>query len=210
MLQLTAANTYTGATAVNAGSLFVGVNGSLAAGSAVTVSGTGTKFGGTGIINGSIAVGSGAILTAGNPAAQASGGATGILTTGTLTLATGSVFNAILTSSSNFSTLNATGTTALAGASFSISLTPGAVFTPGTSLQLISSPISGAFTNTVVSTGGYNFTADYTNINNPGTFYVDVAAVPEPSTWAGLVTLAMLMGGACRRQIVHRLRAARA
>ncbi len=179
ILALTAANTYTGTTTVTAGSLFVSNTGSIGAG-AVTVTGTGTAFGGAGTIGGAVTVGNGSILTAGNRTLATP--TPGNLTTGTLTLATGSTFNAILASNTNFSTLTAAGTTALGGAAFSISLTPGATFMNSTILQLISSNVSGAFTNPTYMTGGYQFTADYTT--DPGFFDVDVAAVPEPTTWA--------------------------
>ncbi len=204
---LTAVNTYAGATTVNGGSLFVSSTGSIAAGSAVTVNNTGTTLGGTGTIAGTVAVGSGAILTAGNKALATP--TPGILTTGTLTLATGSTFNALLASNTNFSTLNAAGTTILGGAAFSISLTPGAVFTNGSTLQLISSPVSGAFMNKVFTTGGYNFTADYSNATNPGTFYVDITAVPEPTTWACGIFMVGLAVAFRRRQIVDWLHTAR-
>ena len=90
---LTAVNTYTGPTMVNAGKLFV--SGSTAAG-AVTVSGTGTTLGGTGTIGGAVTVNTGSILMAGNLALATP--ATGAFATGALTLQTGSTFNALLSS----------------------------------------------------------------------------------------------------------------
>ncbi|MGL6073864.1 MAG: beta strand repeat-containing protein [Fimbriiglobus sp.] len=62
-LTLGGTNTYTGATSVTEGRLFV--NGSTAAGSTVTASGTGL-IGGTGTINGSVTVQTGARVQAGN------------------------------------------------------------------------------------------------------------------------------------------------
>jgi autotransporter-associated beta strand protein len=74
-LTLTGANTYTGVTTVNAGTLLVNSPGSLASGSAVTVAG-GAALGGTGTINGTVNAAAGATITpAGND------------TAGTLTLA---------------------------------------------------------------------------------------------------------------------------
>ena len=154
---LTAANTYTGATAVNAGNLVLG-----------------------GSLSGAVSIGASSTLTLGNTAS----GAVSKVTTGALTLATGSTLNALVASNTSFSSLSATGTTALGGAAFSISLTPGATFsfTNGTPvLQIITSGVSGAFANTTYSAGGYTFTADYAD--DPGAFDVTVAAVPEPASW---------------------------
>ena len=200
---LTAMNTYTGPTTVNAGSLYV--SGSTAGG-AVAVTGTGTTLGGTGTINGAITVGNGAILTAGNKALATP--TVGILTTGALTLATGSTFNALVLNGTTYSSLTAVGTTALGGAAFSLSLAPGATFsfTNGTPvLQLINSGVSGTFTNTTYSTGGYTFTADY--VDSPGSFDVTVAAVPEPSTWGCGIFMFGLAVALRRRKIVGWLRA---
>jgi autotransporter-associated beta strand protein len=63
-LALSGANTYTGATDVNAGTLLVNSPGSLAAASAVTVNNTGT-LGGTGTIGGAVTVNSGGTLAPG-------------------------------------------------------------------------------------------------------------------------------------------------
>jgi autotransporter-associated beta strand protein len=75
-LTLSNVNTYTGNTTVSSGTLLVNGSGSLAAGSAVTVSG-GT-LGGNGTVNGTVSVNSGGTLAA--------GASVGMLTTGTLTL----------------------------------------------------------------------------------------------------------------------------
>ncbi len=78
LLTLNGANTYTGATTVNAGSVFV--TGSTIAASAVSVNNAGTTLGGTGTVSGTVTVGNGAILSAGYPTLVAP--ATGTLTTG--------------------------------------------------------------------------------------------------------------------------------
>ena len=125
-----------------------------------------------------------------------------------MTLQTGSTFNALLSSNSSVSTLSAGGTTALGNAAFTISLTPGASFTATTSgmpLELITSPVSGTFTNSVYAAGGYNFTADYSN----GEFGVDITTVPEPSTWiCGWLTVGMAAASR-RRKIAGWLRSVR-
>ena len=190
---LTAVNTYTGATAVSAGSLYV--TGSTATGSAVTVNNAGTVLGGTGTVGGTITVGTGAILSAGNRALTNL--AVGTLTTGALTLQTGSTFDALLAGNTSFSTLNAAGTTLLGNAAFTISLVPGATFTNGTVMQLISSDVSGQFTNASFTTGGYNFVADYSDIG----FRVNVTSVPEPSTWVCGVLMVGMMGVTQRHRL---------
>ncbi len=203
---LTATNTYTGATTVNAGRLLVGNGGSLAAGSAVTATGTGSIFGGSGTVGGTVNIGNGSTLTVRNGVGTNS--AVGALTTGALTLGTGSTFNAFLASGTSVSTLNAAGTTALGGAAFTISLATGATFTNGQILELISSPVSGQFTNATYTTGGYTFTADYTGAPDPNAFAVDVMAVPEPSTWACGAVMIGLVGLTRRRQLGAWLRRA--
>ncbi len=83
-LKLAGANTFTGTTLLNAGKLFV--NGSLAAGSAVTVA-SGTTLGGSGTIAGAVGVNAGGILESGN------GAGNGTLTIGTLTLSGAATLN---------------------------------------------------------------------------------------------------------------------
>ena len=106
-MMLSMTNTYTGTTTVNGGTLLV--TGSTAAASAVTVTNTGTMLGGTGTIGGTVNIGTGAIISAGNLALSTT--PTGTLTTGALTLQTGSTFNALLSSNTSFSTLSASGAT---------------------------------------------------------------------------------------------------
>ncbi len=203
-MMLTAANTYTGPTTVNVGSLIV--TGSLAAGSAVSVSNTGTILGGagdgttTGVIGGAVTINNGSILSVGNRTLTTPA-AIGILATGPLTLSLGSTVNFLVASGTSFSTLNASGTTSLTNAAFSVSLLNGATFTNGTRLQkVIASSVTGStFTNTTYSVGGYTFTADYAT--DPGFFDLRVAAVPEPSTWVCGLIMIVLAGVFCRRKI---------
>lgn len=77
-LTLTNTNTYTGATTVDAGTLLVNGEGSLAAGSAVAVNNAAT-LGGTGSVNGSVILASTATISPGNAGA-------GPLNTGSLAL----------------------------------------------------------------------------------------------------------------------------
>ena len=89
-VSLTNANTYTGGTTVNAGSLFANNSSGSGTGTgAVTVNNSGSTLGGSGTISGSASVASGANLSPG-----ASGvGSTAVLKTGALTLSSGSNFN---------------------------------------------------------------------------------------------------------------------
>ena len=92
-LLLTGANSHTGTTTVDAGTLTLGTGGSLAAGSAVTVN-TGGTLGGSGTVNGTLAV-------AGGTVAPGTSG-TGTFTAGNTTLAGGTRYT--------FEINNATGT----------------------------------------------------------------------------------------------------
>ena len=200
-MALTATNTYTGPTVVNAGTLLV--TGSTVAGSAVTVNNSGTMLSGTGTVGGPVTVGSGATIFAGNNIQSV----TGKLTTGALTLNTGSTFNALLASNTSFSTLSAAGPTTLSNAAFSITTTPGATFTNGQVLELITSSVTGTFTNSVYTAGGYNFSADYTT--NTGNFDVDISSVPELATWIYGFGMVGLLGVSQRRRVGGWLRATR-
>ncbi len=82
ILRLGGVNTYTGATAVNAGTL--SVTGSTAAGSAVTVSNADSKLAGTGTINGSVTMNAGTFLVPGVNGGDAAG---------TLTIVGTAIFN---------------------------------------------------------------------------------------------------------------------
>ncbi|MEG0868268.1 MAG: autotransporter-associated beta strand repeat-containing protein [Hafnia sp.] len=84
---LTGNNTYTGATSVSSGSLFV--NGNQSSASGLTSVASGASLGGNGTIGGSVTIADGGILTPG-----ASEGVTGTLTIkGNLVLAAGSLLN---------------------------------------------------------------------------------------------------------------------
>ncbi|MCL4207844.1 MAG: autotransporter-associated beta strand repeat-containing protein, partial [Pirellulaceae bacterium] len=81
-LTLSAENSYTGATSVNAGTLLV--NGSTSAGSAVTVNNN-AVLGGTGTIGGAVTVNNTATIGAGSPSGGTESLATGALTLGGMT-----------------------------------------------------------------------------------------------------------------------------
>jgi fibronectin-binding autotransporter adhesin len=192
---LTGANTYTGTTTVSAGSLFV--NGSTAAGSAVTVNNSGTTLGGSGTIGGSVNVASsGANLSPGATGA----GSTAILHTGALTLATGSNLRVDIngtTAGSGYDQLSVTGTVNL-GLASNLLVTTATTLAVGQVFNIllndnaapIPDAISGTFAQgtTVIDNLGDVFTINYLANSDGGTVGNDISltvltTVPEPSTW---------------------------
>ena len=201
-LELNAANTFTGATAINAGTLFV--NGSLAAGSALFVA-SGATLGGTGTINGAATVNgylrpgnSPGVLSFGSSLALGSTSQTtmelngttrgaqydGIDVTGALTYGgdlTIDVGSAFLGSSENFSLFTFA---SQSGNLDSVNLA-GAY---GTGIFTIA---SGVWRLMDSSGNQWSFSQADGNLG--------FTAVPEPSTWALLV----LLGLACTGWKVH-------
>jgi hypothetical protein len=121
------------------------------------------------------------------------------LTTGALTLASTSTFNAIIAGDKAYGTLSAPSTTTnVSNAAFTITVPAGTVLTSGETLTLITSRVSGHFTDSTFTASGYNFAADY--LAN-GDFGVDITAVPEPATILGGL---LMIGAFCwhqRRQL---------
>ena len=110
-LELSAANTYTGATRVEEGVLVV--SGSTAANSSVTVAGG--RLQGTGNIQGPVTVTSAGVLAPGN--------SPGVLQTGSLTLASGGVLQidiAGTTAGTGYDQLNVSGTVDVTGGVLSL------------------------------------------------------------------------------------------
>ena len=134
----------------------------------------------------------------------------GKLTTGALTLTSGSIFHfdASGTSTTTWDQVSANGAT-LAGSTLQLTIAAGLNFTAGAQYRLIDNTslngISGAFAGIVqggtYNLSGYNFVASYTG--GTGNDFV-LTAVPEPSTWAAGALSLLFVGFTQRRRMQAR------
>ena len=201
VLQLSAANTYSGGTMVSGGTLLINnTTGSGTGAGAVAVSNSGTALGGTGTISGLVTVNANAIIQGGT----GSTGATQKLTlTGGLTLNDNSIIQLALGSSGAHSTLARTGLGAWTfdtNQAFNF-IDLGAQTTTYDNIitGLASDP--GTESMWVILNAGWTgtFTYDGANID------LNLTTVPEPGTWvAAALTLAAVFYTQ-RRRILNKL-----
>lgn len=199
-------NTYTGATTVSEGKL--NINGSTAAGSAVTVASGGT-LGGSGTIGGSVTVASGGTLSPGN--------SPGLLTIGGgLTLDSGSAIVMELNGTTRgtlYDAINVTGALAYGG---SLTLNFGALSEAGNSYNLfdfgsqngvfqgitLAGQYAGSFTN---NSGVWTYDDNsllFTFTQSTGVLNVSTSVIPEPSTYGVLIAAGLLAFAIFRRRRV--------
>ena len=209
-LTLTAANTYQGGTAVNAGKLLVNnTTGSGTGTGAVTVNNSGT-LGGTGTISGAVTLNNTATINPGPSGADGTSASVSTFRTGALTLAGTNTFHedAFGTAQANWDQLVVSGAATL-GSTSSLQLaiaTAGLNFIAGTTYVLIdANTITGSFSNategSIVTVNGYNFTAHYDTA--AGNF--DLVAIPEPSTWVAATLTLLAIGFTQRRKVMAAL-----
>src|SRR6266496_5576714 len=161
-LTLAGANTYTGGTAVGAGTLLINGNQSSATGT-VSVSNSGTTLGGVGTIGGAVTVYSGGSLAPGN-----GGNRNGPLSVPSVTLASGADFkvdlNGWYAGSGYDQLILRSGGATISGSRLVI--TVGAGLYLGQTFTILNKQSSGAVTGTFaqgssVTAGGYSFSINY-------------------------------------------------
>ncbi len=177
------ANTYSGPTAVNAGTLLANnTTGSATSGGAVSVNNTGTLLGGTGTIGGAVTVNPGARITGGTDGTV---GTLTLMNTATLAGASGSLATFVVDLlGATSDRLVISGALDLSNLFDSLSFSGSADGTTTYILATFSSVI-GVFNDVANLPGGYGL---FYNANNLE--LSPLTPVPEPATWVvGLLTL---------------------
>jgi autotransporter-associated beta strand protein len=189
LLELSAANTYTGATTVNGGTL--ALTGSLAA-SALTVN-TGATLAGAGTAAGSVTLNSGGILAPGS-------GGLGMMTVESFTWNGGGVMNFELGTANASDKLAITGALAKAGTGFNFDFLTGG--TAGNTYTLLTFGSNSGFTSGDLSYSNLasGLIGAFAVNANDVTFSISASAIPEPSTYAAIFGALALAGAAWHRR----------
>ena len=194
-LTLSGANTYTGGTNVNAGTLLVSNTSGSGTGSGAVQINAGT-LGGTGTIAGAVTIGTGS----GAGAFLSPGQSPGTLTIqSALTLNSDATYKFELNSSTTAADKVIANGVTIAGAQFSFTDLGNATLASGTGFVVIDdtalSPITGTFTNladhSMFTIGNNTFLVNYEG--GDGNNLTIEVIVPEPSTWLAAVFLSLLL-----------------
>lgn len=164
---LTNANTYTGGTTINEGTIMVNnTTGSGLGTGAVTVNSGGT-LAGTGIVTGAITVNDGGILSPANGSGTFSSGSVNVLSGGILAV------DIDKTNSKN-DLLNLTGILSMAG-KLQITALNGTTFVDGDSLKIINGTITGTPSEIIPATPGDGLEWDLSAFNTSGAIKVKIS-----------------------------------
>ena len=196
-LTLSAANTYTGATLVSAGTLLV--NGSTSTISAVSV-GSGAALGGAGTINGSVSINSGATLIPGIASTLTLGS--------TLTFESGSTMVLALGSSSSKIAFTTLADNLLGSGNATLSLTRGDGFDYEATYTIFENTnTTGFLFSSITGYDSDNWTANFGHASD--NYQLSFTAVPEPSTYAllfaGLTGVFLFRGCPLRRRFASQV-----